>query len=546
MECVACSRVVNPLFPSGWVLTKVPPVPRIHLVSNLPGVNALGDHLRAAGLGPTSARSADALLVLIDRPLDHVEQELLDRARQSVPVLLAGPTVRSLSPDSPLIDASGLTPGRVTPLYDLPLIPGPDGAAVAARLGDFRPRESWVIPEKVAEDVERLLMVRHEMGEHPICTWRPSTGLGIFTLGAGEELLADPRYQRLVGRWLRHALGVTDAGPVKVGLIGAPDVFGVHIDAVDAVEGLELAALCDGGMARPPGQDTDRPARRVDDPDDLVNDPELNLVIVATPTHTHVEWARRALEAGKQVVVHAPMCLSTHEVDELTELAQSRSLLLAVYPDGRDDPGHRAMRTAVHRGDVGEVMWIDVFSGGLRRPTGTWHDDERISGGLIFDRGAVQLGRVLDLVDDQVEWVSAFGHKRVWHHVTNADHARVLLHFAGGCEAQVTISDVAAAARPGTQVLGSIGSLLARDARDARDGHGGAPRSPRLLAHDGTRTALSTGPHDATRFHRELADCLVAGWPLAEQQPEDARRLVAVLEAARRSAAAGGAQMAPG
>ena len=44
-------------------VTRVPFVPRIHLVSNLPGASALGDHLRAAGLGPTSARSADALLV---------------------------------------------------------------------------------------------------------------------------------------------------------------------------------------------------------------------------------------------------------------------------------------------------------------------------------------------------------------------------------------------------------------------------------------------------------------------------------------------------
>src|SRR5262249_32864451 len=111
-------------------------VPRIHLVSNLPGVSALGDHLRAAGLGPTSARSAAPLLVLIHRPLDAVEQDLLDRARQSVPVLLAGPTVRALSPDSPLVEASGFVPGRTTPAHELQFTPGPNGARMAARLGD--------------------------------------------------------------------------------------------------------------------------------------------------------------------------------------------------------------------------------------------------------------------------------------------------------------------------------------------------------------------------------------------------------------------------
>ncbi|OAA28266.1 putative dehydrogenase [Frankia sp. EI5c] len=528
-------------------------MPRIHLVSNLPGVNALGDHLRAAGLGPTSARSADALLVLIDRPLDHVEQDLLDRARQSVPVLLAGPTVRSLSPDSPLIEASGLTPGRVTPAYELRLLAGPDGAGLAARLGSFAPRDSWIIPDKVAEDVERLLMVRHEMGEHPICTWRPATGLGVFTLGNGQDIVADPRYQRLVGRWLRHALGASDAPPVKVGLVGAPDVFGVHIAALGAVEGLDLAALCDGGMAAP-GTDVDRLARRVDDPDDLVNDPELGLIVVATPTHTHVEWARRALEAGKQVVVHPPICLSTPELDELTQLAASRSRLLAAYPEGLVDPAHQAMRAAVRRGDIGGLMWVEVFAGGLRRPAGTWHDDERISGGLLSDRGTALLEQVLDLVDDQVEWVSAAGHKRVWHHVSNADHARVLLRFAGGCEAQVTISDVAAGLRSGSQLVGTEGTLLRSDRPRLPAGASSVPADdppflpdgqPLLVAHDGRRTTLPTDPADPARFHRELADHLVSGWPLANRRAERTRLLVSVLDAARRSAAAGGAQVAP-
>ncbi|ONH61300.1 oxidoreductase [Frankia sp. CcI49] len=509
-------------------------MPSIHLVSNLPGVNALGDHLRAVGLGPTSARSADALLVLIDRPLDHVEQDLLDRARQSVPVLLAGPTVRSLAPDSPLIEASGLTPGRVTPAYELRLAPGPDGATVAARLGSFTPRDSWIVPEKVAEDVERLLTVRHEMSDQPICTWRPASGLGVFTLGTSAQVLADLRYHRLVGRWLRHALGVRDGASVRAGLIGAPDVFGVHTTALDAVDGLTLAALCDGGMSPGPGQDVDRFARRVDDPDDLVNDPELGLVIVATPTHTHVEWARRALEAGKQVLVHPPVCLSTQDLDELTTLATSRSRVFAGYPEGLNDPAHRAMRGAVRRGDLGGLLWIEIFSGGLRRPAGSWHDDERISGGLIFDRGAAPLERILDLVDDQVEWVSASAHKRVWHHVTNADHVRILVRFAGGCEAQVTISDVVAGLRPGTQLVGTTGSLVAR------------PKgSPVLVGHDGRRVTLPVDAPDPALFHREFADHLVSGWPLAHGSAQRTRALVSLLEAARRSAASGGTQVSP-
>ncbi|WP_462188952.1 MULTISPECIES: Gfo/Idh/MocA family protein [unclassified Frankia] len=544
-------------------------MPRIHLVSNLAGVNALGDHLRAAGLGPTSARSADALLVLIDRPLDHVEQELLDRARQTVPVLLAGPTMRALPPGSPLIEASGLIPGRTTAPYGLRLTVGPQGGAVMARSADFRPRESWIIPDKIADDVERLLLVRHEMGEHPVCTWRPSTGLGIFTLGTGPAVLADPAYHRLVGRWLRHCLGVLDAAPARVGLLGTPDTTGTHHSAVDATEGLELAALCDGGAGRLPAHAAGRPPRRVDDPDDLVNDPDLGVVIVATPTHTRLEWAGRALEVGKHVVVHAPLCLSTPDADQLAELAEARSLVLAVYPEGRDDPGYRAVRAVVHRGAVGEPLRLDAHRGGFRRPAGTWHDDERISGGQLHDRGSACVDQILALVDEPVEWVSASTVKRVWHHVSNADHSRLLLRFASGAEAQVTVSDLTVARRPRFEVLGSTGSLIL-DGGAFRDGEGKlVPRLGRhagrrseaemleagvleaeagslmLITHDGVRSHIPLAPTSGSMFHRDLADCLVSGWPLSGYGVETARPVVAVLEAAVRSAAAGGAQVAP-
>ncbi len=529
-------------------------MPRIHLVSNLSGASVLGDHLRGAGLGPTSARSADALLVLIDRPLDSVEQDVLDRARQSVPVLLAGPTLRSLPPDSPLVEASGLLPGRVTPVHELRLIPGPAGVEFTARIGDFRPIDQWVIPDKIADDVEQLLMVRHELADHPVCTWRPSTGLGMFTLGTSEQTLADPAYHRLIGRWLRHALGVLDGPPVRVGLLGTADSAAFHHMAVEATEGLEMAAICDGG-SRSPGRGGDRGARRIANPAELVSDPDVGLVIVATPTHIHTEWAMRALDAGKHVVVEQPFCLSTQEADDLASAAAERGLVLAVHCDQRDDPGYRALRTAVGGGAVGDVLWLETFQGGFVRPTGTWHDDARVSGGAVYDRGFAPLDWVLDLLTGPVEWVSASAHKRVWHHVSNADHTRILLHFADGTEAQVTISDVAAAPLPKFHLLGTAGSIVSEISTEPA---GGGPRSGRhaeralgavssplnLVAENGSRTRLAFPRSVPAAFHSDLADCLLSGWPLS-YPVDEARRVVAVMEAATRSVAAGGTPVAP-
>lgn len=233
--------------------------------------------------------------------------------------------------------------------------------------------------------------------------------------------------------------------------------------------------------------------------------------------------------------------------------------MLAVYPEGRDDPGYRGIRDSVRRGDIGDPMWLEAHQGGYRRPVGGWHDDERISGGQLHDRGGALVDQLLDLVDEPVEWVSATTFKRVWHHVSNADHSRLLLHFANGTEAQVTVSDLATAPQPRFAVLGTAGSLhldgaAAEDAESAE-----APRSGR---HAGRRSEAVAGPlvlttHDGRRariplptvapggFHRDLADSLVSGWPLTGYGVDVARRGVAVLEAAVRSAAGGGAQIVP-
>jgi predicted dehydrogenase len=519
-------------------------------VSNLPGASALGDHLRGAGLPPTTARSADALLVLIDRPLDNVEQDLLDRARQSVPVLLAGPTLRSLQADSPLVEASGVVPGRVTPVHELRITAGPRGQQVAARLGDFRPVDAWVIPDKVADDVEQLLMVRHELVDHPVCTWRPSTGMGMLTLGFGAITLADPAYHRLIGRWLRHALGLRDAPPARVGLLGTSEAGAMHHAAIDATEGLELAAICDGGGARQPMRGVDRAVARLATPTELISNSELDLVFISTPTHTHVEWATRALEAGKHVVVEQPFCLTATDADTLTALADSRGLLLAVHADQRDDPSYRALRGAVRAGAVGDVFWFETFQGSYHRPLGTWHDDERISGGAIYDRGFTDLDWVLDLMRTDVEWVSATTQKRVWHHVSNADHARVLVHFTDGTEAQVTVSDVAAVRMPRLHLLGTTGSMISdlpepvaappRSGRHAELPGGAVPTPIILVGAGGDRTQLTLPPPAPPAFHREIADRLVSGWPTTYPVAAS-RRVVAVMEAARASAAAGGA-----
>src|SRR5439155_24091914 len=98
--------------------------------------------------------------------------------------------------------------------------------------------------------VAMLMTAMLGLTEHPVMTWRPSTGVGALTLGNTAAAVADPAYQRLVHRWVRHALGLAEPPAVRVGLLGYGAIGAEHVEAVRAVDGLTLGAVVDKNPAR--------------------------------------------------------------------------------------------------------------------------------------------------------------------------------------------------------------------------------------------------------------------------------------------------------
>jgi predicted dehydrogenase len=519
---------------------------RLGIVGASEASAALRTRLSAAGLDLVDGAEADAVLVLGPGP----DGPLLGAAERGTPVLLVGATHGGA-----LWDAAGLLPGRVLPVHEVRVRPGRDAGEVALRLGgdELLVRAAWPLQDKVADDVEQLLTANSAFRDHPVATWRPATSVGTLTLDCAAASLDDPALARLVHRLLRHALGLRDAASVRVGMLGYGAIGHEHAAAIGATPGLQLTAVCDPVAVRVEAARAYAPdVRGSADVVELLADDEVDLVVVSTPPNTHAEQVLRALEAGKHVVVEKPFCLTVAEADRQLAAARDAGLVLAVYQNRRWDRDYLALKQAVRAGRLGEVFHVETFVGGYDHPCNFWHSDAEISGGAIYDWGSHYLDWVLDLLPQRVDWVSATAHKRVWHDVTNADHTRVLLHFADGVEAEFTHSDVAAARKPKFYVLGTEGAvvgdwqqerivsrspvgLVSEDRFAVSD----APAALTLLTPDGARTALPDAGAPAQPFHRELADALLSGWPMTIT-PEGSRRNIAVMQAATQSAAEGG------
>jgi predicted dehydrogenase len=90
--------------------------------------------------------------------------------------------------------------------------------------------------------------------------------------------------------------------------------------------------------------------------EELLADEAIELVVVNTPNYTHYQYTKRALEAGKHVVVEKPFTVLVEEGEELMQLAKDNRLLLSVYHNRRFDSDYKAIKKIVKEGWLGEVV----------------------------------------------------------------------------------------------------------------------------------------------------------------------------------------------
>jgi predicted dehydrogenase len=139
--------------------------------------------------------------------------------------------------------------------------------------------------------------------------------------------------------------------------------------------------------------------------EDLLGDPELDAVVVATPVVTHAELARRALTAGKHVFVEKPMALHAEEAEELCAIAEEQARVLLPGHLLLYHPGVRMLKQLTDSGELGEIRYVY----GNRQNLGKFRTDENALGSL----GAHDLSVILYLINEEPVEVWARGESYV-------------------------------------------------------------------------------------------------------------------------------------
>jgi predicted dehydrogenase len=157
---------------------------------------------------------------------------------------------------------------------------------------------------------------------------------------------------------------------IGVGILGAgqPNIAtSCQIPACQASKQVRLVSLCDRlESVREVARDCG--ARATTDYAEMLADPEVEMVQVATPDWCHVDHARQALEAGKHVLLQKPICTHLDDLHDLEDVAAQSAGKLKILLNNRHTVLTRTLRAAVEAGLIGELRHVNIQYRGHRYP----------------------------------------------------------------------------------------------------------------------------------------------------------------------------------
>ena len=201
----------------------------------------------------------------------------------------------------------------------------------------------------------------------------------------------------------------------------------------------------------------------------LLADPTLELVVVNTPSFTHFDLARQALQAGKHVLLEKPVTTSVREVRELFDLARQQDRQVLAYQNRRWDTDFGSVRRVVESGQLGRLIEAhfryDRFKPQLNPKK--FKEDGSIPGsGLLFDLGPHLLDQAISLFGPPLKVEKTQGSYREQSQVD--DYISLHLHYPQGLHVYVSSSLLVADPGPAFIVHGTQGSYL-KDRTDPQE-----------------------------------------------------------------------------
>lgn len=320
---------------------------------------------------------------------------------------------------------------------------------------------------------------------------------------------------------------------IGVGIIGAGYIAGLHARAMERAGGFTLTAACSSRAESVQAFTVRHGGRATTDWRDLLADPAIQAVLIATPHALHEAAAIDAAKAGKHILLEKPMAESVAACTRIAAAASAHRIVLLLGHTMRFFHTCMVAKQLIEAGEIGEPVlgtstMMKTWMQTNRRP---WHLGASSGGGMLLTAGIHALDRLMWLMNAPVDRVSATL-RTAFHDQEADDLALLFLRFANGAAGSVTsVGYRDGAPSFAAEIVGTKASLrleLIGTAGIAIGRNESWTSVPDSAEPDAQLRAI-------TREWVALRLAIAQGAPPAVTA-QDGRHVVAVIEAARRSA----------
>lgn len=191
----------------------------------------------------------------------------------------------------------------------------------------------------------------------------------------------------------------------------------------------------------------------------MLADNLVELVIVNTPNHTHYEYTKKALEAGKHVIVEKPFTVFAEQAKELIALAKKQDKILSVYQNRRYDSDYKTIKKVVTDNLLGELVEVEMHFDRFREELSKkLHKEIPAAGaGVLYDLGAHLIDQALQLFGRPLK---VFADIRIIRPASLVDDYFELLLYYEKLRVRLKASCIVREALPGYILHGLKGSFI--------------------------------------------------------------------------------------
>lgn len=267
------------------------------------------------------------------------------------------------------------------------------------------------------------------------------------------------------------------AEKTRVGIIGCGNIFPAYYRGSSAFEIIEVAACADIDSERARARASEFNIRALS-VDELVNSPEIDIVVNLTVPAAHAEVSLKAIEAGKHVYEEKPFAITREDGKRILAAAQARGVRVGCAPDTFLGGGLQTCRKLIDDGWIGTPVAATAFM--LGHGPESWHPNPdffyKVGGGPMFDMGPYYLTALVHLLGpvrrvtgsarisfpERVATSQALYGRRI--SVETPTHVAGVMDFAAGAVGTIITSfDVWSHNLPRIEIYGSDGTLSVPD-----------------------------------------------------------------------------------